>query len=358
MEGKINLTEQVARDLLETSLRLRFDVCTCPQCREAMLKSMLAELPLTQIDTGLTPEQYKEIKLRCQREMTHACIRAIVKVDAKPPHPLVEDKKENFERLMKQILRDRNLDLRHYHTELLKRRIALRLHANKIESYLTYMRLLDKDPHEYDRLFATLCINVSEFFRDGPVWVTLRYLMDTVIQKKLQSPDRRLRIWSAGCANGEEPFSLAIVAREATRKIAHNLQVRIIATDIDKACLKFCEQAAYAKSSLANLDRLTVERYFKKQGELYVPEEELRSLVSFQYLDLTSSDFITDTDLILCRNVFIYFDSCLQKKILSGFCDSLLPQGFLLLGKTEILPVESECMFDEIDGNARIYRKK
>jgi len=324
-----------------------------------MLELALEELPRVGVPEGrITPELVQETRAAYQRQVTAACLRAIGTVGAKPPHPLKEDKKENFLLLVKKILKDRNLDLRHYHTELLKRRLALRLIATKLDSYLEYMRRLDKDPKEYDRLFATLCINVSEFFRDPPVWVTLRYLLETVIQKKLSSPDRRLRIWSAGCACGEEAYSLAIVAREATRRIAHNLEIKIFATDIDRECLKQCEIARYPKASIANVDQPLAERYFSRDRDTVTVEPEIRRMVEFSYLDLTSTDLIRETDLVLCRNVFIYFDHNLQKEILSKFCASLLPGGFAVLGKTELLPTASSCLYDEIDGNARIYRKK
>lgn len=337
--------EELTAATLAASLRLRYDICTCEVCRAQMLKLALAQLP-------------QDARPADQRQVTCACIKAVETVGEKPPHELKEDKKENYLLLVKKILRDRNLDLRHYHTELLKRRLALRLNATKLDSYLTYMRHLDKDPQEYDRLFATLCINVSEFFRDPPVWVTLRYLVDAVIQKKLSSADRRLRIWSAGCANGEEAYSLAIVTREATRRIAHNLQIQIFATDIDKACLTACAKAEYPKTSIANVDKAFAERYFARDRDTVTVEEEIRRMVEFSYLDLTSSDLIRDTDLVVCRNVFIYFDHSLQKTILSKFCESLLPGGYVVLGKTEILPHESSCLYEEVDGNARIYRKR
>jgi len=340
-----NPLEELAATTLAASLKLRFDICTCEICRARMLTLTLAELP-----PGTRPDD--------QRQVTYACARAVESVGEKPPHELKEDKKENYLLLVKKILRDRNLDLRHYHTELLKRRLALRLNATKLDSYLLYMRQLDKDPQEYDRLFATLCINVSEFFRDPPVWVTLRYLVDAVIQKKLASADRRLRIWSAGCANGEEAYSLAIVTREATRHIAHNLRIQIFATDIDKTCLTACAKAEYPKISIANVDASLAERYFSRGRDTVTVEEEIRRMVEFSYLDLTSSELIRDTDLIVCRNVFIYFDHSLQKSILTNFCESLLPGGFVVLGKTEILPGESSCLYEEVDGNARIYRKK
>lgn len=359
MAREINVLEAIVTEALLSALALRFDICTCRVCRGAMVSQALTQLsPVNADPSAITSALIQETKALHHRSVRHACREAIDSVAEKPPHIILEDKKEGFRLLSKKILKDRNLDLRHYYTELLKRRIALRLNSLKLSSYTEYMRFLDANPREYDRMFATLCINVSEFFRDPPVWVTMRCLLENLVNSKLKAEKKQITIWSAGCANGEEAFSLAILLREITRLNPCAPQPRIYATDIDKVCLQSCEKAEYPKTSLTNVDPRLMAAYFTRSGQNFRPQPEIRQLVAFSYLDLTASGLIPDTDLVVCRNVFIYFDHELQKKVLSKFCESLRPGGFLVMGKTELLPSESSCAYEEIDGNARIYRKK
>jgi chemotaxis methyl-accepting protein methylase len=325
-----------------------------------MLRNAVSQLPTRNVPVEqVTPELLEEAKRESQSQVSRVCSIAIEAVSGNPPHALKEDRAHSFNLLIKKILKDRNLDLRHYHLELLKRRLALRVHSCQLNSYIEYMAYLDKNPREYDKLFATLCINVSEFFRDLPVWVTMRYLLETLMRSKLvPGQEGGLKIWSAGCANGEEPFSLAILCREVMRQHGLNVPVKIFATDIDKECLAFCEKAEYAPSSLKNLDKELIEKYFLPAGDNFRPRLEVRNLVRFSYLDLTSTNIVYNTDLVTCRNVFIYFKRELQIKIIEKFHEALLPRKFLVLGKTELLPQENNSLFDELDASARIYKKK
>ena len=346
--------------MLESSLRSRFDICTCRECRDLMLLQAVSQLPSRKIPVEqVTPQIIEETKNEFQSRINRVCVIAVETVSAKPPHALKEDRQNTLNLLIKKILKDRNLDLRHYHLELLKRRLALRIHSCQLTSYLEYIAYLDKNPREYDKLFATLCINVSEFFRDPPVWVTMRYLLETLIRSKINpGQEASLKIWSAGCANGEEPFSLAILCREVMRRHGFTIPVRIFATDIDKECLAFCEKAEYPASSLKNLDKNLVERYFLPAGDNFRPRLEVKNLIRFSYLDLTSTNIVYNADLITCRNVFIYFKHDLQEKIIEKFHEALLPEKFLILGKSELLPPAACSLFDELDASARIYKKK
>ncbi len=355
------LLETLAADAVSSALNMRFDICTCPSCRLAITDQVLENMPsaLRQFDCLSRQEIAHDDLIKIQSALSRLVASAIHEISNHPTHRIIEDKAETLKNLIKKIRDERSLDLRHYHLDLLKRRLALRIRSNNLSSYASYMHFLTKNPTEYDRLFETLCINVSEFFRDPPVWITMRHLLETLVRKKIDSQETALTIWSAGCACGEEPYSIAVILKDILKHNLHNLRPKIHATDIDKACLNAAAQAQYEARSLANCDSGLLKKYFDPQGEeRYQLKDTVKELVTVHYLDLTTPETIVNTDLVVCRNVFIYFDHDLQGRIIKKFCEALLPGGYLLLGKTEILPFTMSCLFEEIDASARIYRKK
>ena len=215
----------------------------------------------------------------------------------------------------------------------MKRRVALRMHMNKVDSYSDYLLLLIRNPGEYEKLFAVLYINVSEFFRDPAVWESLRHLLESLIHQKLQQNDKCIRIWSAGCANGEEPYSIAILLKEILNYNAGEFSVEIYGTDIDKKSLKAADAAIYPKESLKNVCTEYLKRYFTAHGKDFGLKDEIRDLVRIESRDLILGDFVDNTDIILCRNVFIYFARDLQEQLLTKFYKSLKNNGYLILGK-------------------------
>jgi len=294
-------------------------------------------------------------------------LRAIAYVGEHPPHPQNEDRKKTFALLLQKILQDRGLDFRNYHRDLLKRRFAIRIKANNLLSYTEYMRLLDSSPREYDKLFETLCINVSEFFRDPPLWVTLQYLLESMLSDKRTRGDYKLVIWSAGCGKGEEAYSIAILLTEALKTHAKNFHARIIATDVDKSALAVAQKAQYSQESIRNVNDRMLSKYFVKVGNFAQPDmhqnveyrliETIREMVSFSHLDLITGDYPKGVDLLLCRNVFIYFKRQLQAQILKKFFEAMRPGGYLCLGQSESMLTEVRKLFEDTDSNARIYRR-
>ncbi|MCX7926700.1 MAG: protein-glutamate O-methyltransferase CheR [Candidatus Omnitrophica bacterium] len=347
------LVKEVAKEALNQSLQTRFDICRCALCKEAMLKRIMEDL--ANLAYPLSEKTIQEVRKLYMGDINRAIVHAIGQVSFKPPHSVTENLHLSFKKLLEKIRQDRGLDLRHYHAELLKRRIALRLHKNNLSSYKEYIKLLDRKPEEYNKLFETLCINVSEFFRDPPVWVTIQYLFENLLRLKQNSKDKNLKIWSCGCACGEEPYSLAIVLKEALRSYPTNIKGHILATDIDKACLECAQKAAYPKEQLKNVENKILARYFEPKGNQYVVKEDTRQLVEFQYLDLTCQSYPEQIDVIVCRNVFIYFDRVLQNEIINKFYNSVKTGGYLILGKTEF--PEMNKRFEIVDPNARIFRK-
>jgi len=355
-----NIVEDMATDFLNNSLALRFDICTCGLCKNAMLAEVLSRVPAKYVTTEEASLRavIEETRIEHQAQIAKAVIEAVEKISKNPQHEQKEDRQKAFKLLLNKILEDRGLDFRHYREEVLKRRLALRMRLNKAESYAGYLRLLINKPEEYEKLFEILCINVSEFFRDPDIWLSLRNILENLLRQKIKEKGP-LRIWSAGCANGEEPYSVAILVKEILKKLnAPKYAPEIFATDIDRQSLKMAENAEYVKESLKNINEELLKNYFTLLDGRYRIKPEIKNMVKLQYLDLISQENINDTDIVLCRNVFIYFTRSLQEQLLMKFYKSLRTNGYLVMGKVETMWGEIKEIFDEADIKARIFRKK
>ncbi len=356
-----NIIEDIALNYLNSALTLRYDICTCSICKNDMLAFVLSQVPAHYVTTeqGALHTIIQQHRVEYQAEIARAILKAIDTVSKTPRHKLKEDHNQTFQLLLDKIQSDRGLDFHHYHQPILKRRVAIRLKATKLNSYSDYLLLLMRNPEEYDNLFATLCINVSEFFRDPEIWSVLKSLMREIIIQKKNETNPFIRIWSAGCANGEEPYSLAILVKEALAEEHANLPVKITGIDVDPICLKFAQKGIFLKTSLKNVPKELLNKYFTPEGETeYSIKNEIKQMLNFSYLDLTSPELIKNTDLILCRNVFIYFDRNLQEQLLMKFYNSLNPNGYLVLGKSETLLREAQEIFQEVNLDARLFRRK
>ncbi len=355
-----NIIEDIAQAHLNTVLTLRYDICTCSICKNDMLAFVLSRMPARYVTTeqGALYTIFQQYRNEHQAEITKAINEAIDIISKNPHHKLKEDKNQVFQLLLDKIRNDRGLDFRHYHQGLLKRRVAIRLRAAKLNSYSDYLLVLMENPEEYDKLFETLCINVSEFFRDPEVWEAMQSLFQNMIRHKKTEHNPSIRIWSAGCANGEEPYSIAIMLKEILLGEYANCRIEIASTDVDPKCMKFAQKGVYLKASLKNVSKELLNKYFTPEEDGFKIKDEIKQLMNFSYLDLTSPELIKNTDIIFCRNVFIYFDNNLQKQLLIKFYNALRPKGYLVMGKSETLIHEAKEIFEGIDLNARIYRRK
>lgn len=368
-EEQKNIIEPLAVEFLNNALMLRYDICTCQLCRDAMLAYIISKVPpeYASLPPGTVPPQegvlqqtvMQRARLKYRREIVLAALAAVEGVSKNPSHSLSEDRNRSFKSLLNQIVGDRGLDFRQYHEGVIKRKIAVRMRANKLEFYSEYGRLLTKRPEEFDKLLEDLCINVSEFFRDKEVWVTVKYLLESLIKQKKIRNDKSFRIWAAGCANGEEPYSLAILLQEIRRTEPWAFELELAASDIDKKALLAAQAGAYPKENLKNVDARHLKSYFIALADgRYQLKNGIRDMVKFQRLDLIGDDGIREADLVICRNVFIYFNRSLQEQLLMKFHSSLKAGGYLVMGKAETLLAEAKEIFREIDSNARIYQKK
>lgn len=270
---------------------------------------------------------------------------------------IINQSDQGFKALQKRIIKERGLDLSQYREKCLKRRIDVRLRATRSHNYLEYMAVLKKDPSEYDRLLDALTINVTNFFRDKS---TYRIIEDTVIPELVSSKKREgkriIRVWSAACASGEEPYSIAILFHEILGDKINDFFISIHATDIDKPSLDKAKMAEYEAGAFSGVNEKILRRFFNRNLK-YNLKELIKQMVRFKQHDLISDRPLTHLDIILCRNVLIYFSRDLQVKLFNKFYKGLNQGGYLILGKTESLAGESAELFQPVSIRERIYRK-
>lgn len=258
--------------------------------------------------------------------------------------------------LLTKIRRERGLDCTQYKPSFLKRRLAVRLRARGVESYRTYARLLDDD--EYDRLFDTLTINLTSFFRDATTFVALRdEVLQPMVRERNRPGRRQLQIWSAGCASGEEAYSLAILLRQLLGRQSADWQIRILGTDLDERRLDQARAGVYGPFSFRGTQWPDLDRCFVTNGKSHSVVSDVKALVRFRRHDLIGEKPLGRFDLILCRNVLIYFTRPQQVRLYTTFHQTLRPGGVLVLGRTEILPAEVAGLFETVNLREHIYRK-
>lgn len=230
-----------------------------------------------------------------------------------------------------------------YKVKPLVRRIRSRMRKVGVEDYNDYAELLKGSKDEKIKLKKSLTINLTSFFRNKSVFDTLK----TEVLPALKNPV----IWSAGCANGAEPYAIAILCKEIKIKCS------ILGTDIDKESIKKACKGIYDESALAEMPSFYKLKYFEKVKEGYRVIREIRNSVEFQNLDLKDIDFKGKFDLIFCRNVLIYLNKEFQEKILDSFATALKANGILVLGKVESIPNNVKKLFKPINIRDRIYAK-
>jgi two-component system, chemotaxis family, CheB/CheR fusion protein len=262
---------------------------------------------------------------------------------------------EKFEKLLEYLRQSRGFDFGAYKSPSLKRRIAKRMRSIKIARYPDYVDYLEVHPEEFSILFNTILINITAFFRDPPAW---EYLSDTIIPRIIagKAADEPIRVWSAGCASGEEVYSIAILLAEALGRNEFRKRAKIYATDVDEEALTTARQATYTAEELSPVADNLREKYFDIVKDSYVFKPELRRVVIFGRHDLVQDAPISRLDLLVCRNTFMYFNTETQNRVLGRFNYALNASGFLFLGKSEMLLARS-ALFTPVDLKHRIFAK-
>jgi chemotaxis protein methyltransferase CheR len=266
---------------------------------------------------------------------------------------------DDFLELTRKISVERGFGCASYKEKCLKRRIAVRMRARGVHTYEDYARLLDADSAEYDRLLDALTINVTKLFRNWDAYASMASNVVPALWKR-ETPE--IRVWSAGCSSGDEPYSLGVLFHRyaaTSGMLAQLSRVRILGTDIDRQCLEAAERGEFDESDFADTPDDLRARYFSTSAPFTVAPV-IRSLVRFERRDLLNQPPPTEGgrfDLIVCRNVLIYFDRETQERLFNAFHSALAPDGFLVLGKVETLLGKARSMFAPVDPRERVFRR-
>jgi two-component system, chemotaxis family, CheB/CheR fusion protein len=261
----------------------------------------------------------------------------------------------SFEELLEFVRDARAFDYTGYRRPSLMRRFEKRMQAVAADDYVSYRTYLEQHPEEFEQLFNTILINVTGFFRDRESWELLA--ADVVPQLLERKPDEApIRVWSAGCASGEEPYTVAMVLAENLGDEAFRDRVKIYATDVDDEALTEAREAAYGERQLASVPDELRERYFQPVNGQFVVRNDLRRGVIFGRNDLHQDPPISRVDLLISRNTLMYFSPTVQERILANFYFALAREGFLMVGKAEALQ-SRQHMFVAYDLKRRIFVK-
>jgi two-component system CheB/CheR fusion protein len=267
----------------------------------------------------------------------------------------VTDATAEFEALLDFLKRNRGFDFTGYKRATLQRRLHKRMATVGIESYAQYLDLLEAETDEFAQLFNTLLINVTHFFRDDTTW---QYLADAVVPALLarRDDDAPIRVWSAGCASGEEAYTLAMVLAEGMGLDRFRERVKIYATDVDDEALAQARNAAYTEKQVEDVPAALRDTYFETADSARIFRKDLRRSVIFGRNDLVKDAPISRIDLLVCRNTLMYFNAPTQASILARFHFALADGGVLFLGRAETLLTHTSA-FAAIDLKRRLFSK-
>ena len=261
----------------------------------------------------------------------------------------------DFNKLLDYLKASRGFDFSGYKVSSLMRRIQKRMREVGVSSYTEYTDYLEVHPNEFGPLFDTVLINVTGFFRDAPAW---QFLADHIVPRILEEKpgDRPIRIWSAGCASGEEALTVAMLLIEAVGEDSFRQRAKIYATDADDGVLTMARQASYESRQIAGVPPEMLARYFDVNGSRHTFRADLRRCLIFGRHDLIQDAAISRLDLLICRNTLMYFNAETQEKILARFHFALNRTGYLFLGKAETLLAHNSS-FRPVDLKHRMFMR-
>lgn len=275
------------------------------------------------------------------------------------PFAVDSDKnKSGLDKILMLLRAQTGQDFTLYKKSTICRRIERRMGLHQLEKLDQYVRYVRENPREADLLFKELLIGVTTFFRDPPMWAQLK--KDVLPELLADLPrDGRLRIWVPGCATGEEAYSMAMIFMEVVEE-AHpgaRCSLQIFATDLDKDAIDIARVGSYPPSIAADVSEERLNRFFVPEEGGYRVTKGLREMIVFAPQNLVMDPPFTKIDLVSCRNLLIYLETELQKRLIPLFHYSLNPGGFLVLGNSETVGQATDC-FAQLPGRSRIYRRQ
>ena len=309
-------------------------------------------MPRSAIDTGcvdfcLSPsgigKHLKDLSTKLPQELR-------VKIEA-------DEVQDKFIDLVNIVRKQCGVSFKHYKKATLQRRIERRMLARKVDEFNDYVELLNHDSEEVRMLYKDILISVTNFFRDPATFSQLAPVLEDITSGK--SSGEPVRLWVVGCATGEEAYSLAIMLSEALGgpdKISSE-EHQIFASDVDTDALAVARRGLYSEASMADVPKEYKERYFKKKGNAYKVIDELKRIILFSGHNIIDDPPFLRIDMITCRNLLIYFDQELQKKVYRIFHYALRERGHLFLGKSESTSQVTD-IFRSVNSQDKIFQKR
>ncbi|WP_158056506.1 CheR family methyltransferase [Halorussus halophilus] len=260
-----------------------------------------------------------------------------------------------FDRLTEYVEAELGFATSYYDDSYLDRRVSSRMRRTDTDTYEEYHDLLRDDEEECDALLDAFSVNVTSFFRNPEVWEEMRPVL-----RELTDDNRRVRLWSAACSDGREPYSLSMLALDDPE--IDESRVEITATDIDREILAAARQGVYESTRTTDIGEQLAplsnyERFIEREGDQFAVTDAVKERVSFQRHDLINGEPKSNFDFVICRNLFIYIDTEHKLPILRTVTESLRDGGFLVIGKTETLPESLKPKFESVERRLRIYRQ-
>jgi two-component system CheB/CheR fusion protein len=315
-------------------------------------------MPTHAIDTGcidfVSPP--KEIARELLRLRSHPYLQEAA-VEKQPQGARGSaDEEAQLKRVFRSLRAAHGVDFSHYKRSTIRRRLARRMAVRKVNELADYLGLLEEDAAEVAALYQDFLIRVTHFFRDPEAFVALRsQLFPRLCEGR--SPKEPLRIWVPGCATGEEVYSIAISLAEYLGDRLDSFLIQIFGTDLSESAIEKARTGLYLNTILEEVSPERLERFFSKEDTHYRIARRLRDWCIFSRQDVTRDPPFSKLDLVSCRNLLIYLDAPIQRRVMQTFHYALRPTGFLMLGPSESVGVASE-LFELIDKSNRIYTRQ
>lgn len=271
------------------------------------------------------------------------------------PSNVVEiDENDYLSRIFRLLLDQTGGDFRNYKPATINRRIERRMAVHRVNQIEDYLTLLESLPKELDDLHQDILVSVTAFFRDPDAFEALNENIKRIVDNAV---DDDIRVWIAGCATGEEAYSIAILLTEHLGNRINRIRVQVFATDLDERALGQARQGFYPTASIEKIDSRLRKKYFSQHGDSWQVVSSIRDLILFAKHDLVKAPPFSKIDLISCRNVLIYFNTTLQERVFQTFHYALRDKGLLFLGKSETTSA-SERLYTQVDRIQRLYQKR